>query len=240
MMTFRVGRRGGLPKSRSFIQFMVVLAVYVVLSHLLSSEVYNAVIVILSPFVGLFYVIPKNFKEKISNEKLKGFISSVETILLYVGMFLTLHLLSQANKCKFESGNPIPFWDWSLVTALLMTLIAFVLRLYVKVPVKQFVAAVTVTAIVTFFISNFWFVNVNRIADTGEPEEYSAVVVDKDIVHGGRRRSTKHYLYLEMGDMEFKYDVSTKSFNNIEIGENVAIFYFEGALGKPFYSLWTN
>ena len=74
----------------------------------------------------------------------------------------------------------------------------------------------------------------NYVLDTKGPQQYTAVIEDKDYTH--YRKGPDSYEFRVTVDGEtFDLNVSVLEYDRYEIGDTYTFYCYEGAFGKPFY-----
>jgi MFS family permease len=169
---------------------------------------------------------------------------------LCIGPFIVL--LRSAYGYTFLSGGFLPFWEISLILGAIVGVIAFLwLRRAIQKTMQKIstlrrtkqeilleLAMQLVFAVLPFILSTFVFsfiiTHLNYALDYSEPEEYRAIIEDKDYTR--RRKDADSYEFTVTVDgKQYDIDVPSSVYNSYDVGDRFNFKKYKGFFGKEFF-----
>ena len=100
--------------------------------------------------------------------------------------------------------------------------------------VKNRLSFVMIVFLLAFTLLFTTLAHFNFILDDGEPEVYTAVIVDKEVIAGSKGR-TSYRLVLELEQSVVSLRVSRLEYEAYDVGDDYSVRLYQGALGEAFY-----
>ena len=179
----------------------------------------------------ILVVIEQIFRHVVYKTKLNA------DILLAQLLYLICWLGAAVNTYGYGKNTYVPFWQVSLVVALMFGLLQAVLAEQTEQDVKKNItkklSTFLIYGLLSFFVVSAGVQNLNYALDVSEPTRYSAVIEAKDSFHG-RRRSYRRFRFTVNGET-IDMDVSPSTYRAYNKGDTYNITSYKGAFGVPNY-----
>lgn len=149
---------------------------------------------------------------------------------------IALLALIECGGYHYVGGGGFPFWWMALLAGLPIGV--FVGFKYIKPDSKLYVKILSVilSCLICFFMANVFAEHLNYALSTDEPQQYTAVVLNKDKYTSGGRSRRRHYQFLvEVEGERFYLEVKSKDYNAYDEGDEYRILRYNGAFGKAFF-----
>ena len=154
----------------------------------------------------------------------------------FMMFFYMIFYLAAAHRYHFFDGY-FPFWLPALILTALVTTLLMVATANVvwkNLGWKWRIFAISLIAFLLFVAFFEMIGHLNYVLDTKGPQQYTAVIEDKDYTH--YRKGPDSYEFRVTVDGEtFDLNVSVLEYGRYEIGDTYTFYRYEGAFGKPFY-----
>lgn len=152
-------------------------------------------------------------------------------------MLVVLMLVSAMQSYVGGQGMWIPIVIFGIILSVCV-LIIFIkyfknLDYFKKNNKGELIAACAVLVVLSFCFSFTAIATVNYAFDDS-PTTYSAQVLDKNIISGAKR-VTSRYFEIKIEEAEVRLEVPVAVYHSTEVGEYIEIKLYDGALGYSYY-----
>lgn len=163
------------------------------------------------------------------------FITKVEpAVAMLVPLFLLVLATRQNYVCAERMWIPIVIIGIILVPVVLGVFLKYFKDIeYFKKSKSELIFSILLLIIACFYISGVAVTTVNYGFDSA-PTATNVEIVDKRIVSGAKQ-VTSFYLKVEIDGHETEIDVPVEVYHSKEIGDDVEIKLYKGALGYSYY-----
>lgn len=209
----------------SFAVILALLAIFGYLGLVFSRRVYVWILLILLGGLTVLNFIPHLQKSR--HPKLKEYLIDAEIVIVIVLVYLARHY-------AISNGNA---WKLIVIPAILGILVG-VIYVFAKDWKKDERAAIIFSLLFVCVSLVFIFCttahHLNYLLSFDAPEEYEAVIEDKD--HDNYRKSIDRYsFFVTVNGERFEIEVSSSQYHYYEVGDRYRFQYYKGAFGIPFY-----
>lgn len=163
-------------------------------------------------------------------------------LLGYSTLGLAVPIVTQGRRYAYLSDDmDLTFTKIALIGSLILSLgVAFPLATKGLIRLKSNTVKARLTFAVIVFMLSFGllfttFAHFNFILDEGETEEYTAVIIDKDVIGTGSKRRRSYWLELQLEQSVVSLQVSGLEYEAYEVGDPYSVRLYQGALGEAFY-----
>ena len=180
----------------------------------------------------ILVVIEQIFRHVVYKTKLNA------DILLAQLLYLICWLGAAVNTYGYGKNSYVPFWQVSLVIALMFGLLQAVLAEQTEQDVKKNItkklSVFLIYGLLTFFVVSAGVQNLNYALDVSEPTRYSAVIEAKRSHHSRKGRDYRYFRFTMNGET-IELDVSASTYRTYNEGDTYNITRYQGAFGVPYY-----
>ena len=180
----------------------------------------------------ILVVIEQIFRHVVYKTKLNA------DILLAQLLYLICWLGAAVNTYGYGKNAYIPFWQVSLVIALVFGLLQAVLAEQTEQDVKKNItkklSVFLIYGLLSFFVVSAGVQNLNYALDVSEPTRYSAVIEAKRSHHSRKGRDYRYFRFTVNGET-IDLDVPASTYRTYNVGDTYNITRYQGAFGVPYY-----
>ena len=185
----------------------------------------------------ILVVIEQIFRHVVYKQKMKT------DILLAQLLYLICWLGAAVNTYGYGKNTYVPFWQVSLVVALMFGLLQAVLAEQTEQDVKKNItkklSVFLIYGLLSFFVVSAGVQNLNYALDVSEPTRYSAVIEAKRSHHSRKGRDYRYFRFTVNGET-IELDVPASTYRTYNVGDTYNITQYQGAFGVPYYMAGRN
>lgn len=185
----------------------------------------------------ILVVIEQIFRHVVYKTKLNA------DILLAQLLYLICWLGAAVNTYGYGKNTYVPFWQVSLVVALMFGLLQAVLAEQTEQDVKKNItkklSVFLIYGLLSFFVVSAGVQNLNYALDVSESTRYSAVIEAKRSHHSRKGRDYRYFRFTVNGET-IELDVSASTYRTYNVGDTYNITQYQGAFGVPYYMAGKN
>lgn len=161
--------------------------------------------------------------------------------LILIGVVCFLFAMLITSRATAITG--FPFWLPAVITSGVATVVSIAIVVIVgkraAEPMTRATKANLILIPIGVLIIAFLFVFLSCSAwnfgfDTSKPYDCACTVTDKKI-SSGARQATSYTLYLDYEGKSIHVDVSDTDYYSYEVGDDITVRLYEGALGEAYY-----
>ena len=160
-------------------------------------------------------------------------------VVLFSTLFFGIMVLSAMKDYTYVRNNDaFRYWQISLVLALLMGAAAWYLLVHGYIRLKDDRMSEKVCWCIMAVFASFVLIwatanNLNYMLDLSEPEQFHAVIIDKEIDNSGK--DTHYEMTVIIGDEQIQMNVSQSVYFHHEIGQTLPVDLYKGFFNHPYY-----